>query len=72
VLALVSSAKYLLNDLAGDSAVRRGIPEVGQSKPQAVTIAPTNEPYYLDHSVVNQQDLPAEPNPAPMAIAAYD
>lgn len=33
---------------------------------QAVTTAPQR----LDHSVV--KDLPAEPNPAPMAVAAYD
>jgi hypothetical protein len=30
------------------------------------------EAYFLDHSVVNRQNLPDEPNPAPMAIAAYE
>ena len=30
------------------------------------------EPYHFDHSLVNKQNLPDEPNPAPRAVAAYD
>jgi hypothetical protein len=32
----------------------------------------TGEPYHFDHSVVNEQNLPEEPNPAPLAVAAYN
>jgi hypothetical protein len=30
------------------------------------------EPYHFDHAVVNEQNLPEEPNPSPLAVAAYN
>lgn len=34
--------------------------------------ASSQEPLYLDHSVLNNPDIISAPNPAPMAIGAYD
>jgi len=30
------------------------------------------QPYHFDHTVVNKQGLPDQPNAAPIAIAAYE
>jgi hypothetical protein len=42
-----------------------------QKVPLAADTAVGSEPYRLDHSVVERQNLPDEPNPAPLAVAAY-
>jgi hypothetical protein len=69
-LAFIGGAAYLVHTTAGgvelQSNPSRGITP---SKSDARAL---KEAYFLDHSVVNRQNLPTEPNPAPMAIAAYD
>ncbi len=46
--------------------------DASSSDAPALDAGITVEAYRIDHSVVNKQNLPDEPNPAPMAIAAYD
>jgi hypothetical protein len=69
-LAIIGGAAYLVHTAAGGvelhSNPSRG---VAPSKSDAQT---PKEAYFLDHSVVNRQNLPTEPNPAPMATAAYE
>jgi hypothetical protein len=47
-------------------------PTAAPSSLTAVTAAPKVLPLSLDHSVLNNPDLLPAPNPAPMAVAAYD
>jgi hypothetical protein len=71
-LAFIGGAAYLFHTAAG------GV-EVHSSPHTSLATAPSKSDeqapkaaYILDHSVVNRQNLPTEPNPAPMAIAAYE
>jgi hypothetical protein len=71
-LAFIGGAAYLVHTSAGDREVHPG-PNTSFSKDTGISDAPVpKEAYFLDHSVVNRQNLPTEPNPAPMAIAAYE
>jgi hypothetical protein len=71
-LAIIGGAAYLVHTAAGgvevDSSPRTSLGTV----PRKTDAQAPKEAYFLDHSVVNRQNLPTEPNPAPMAIAAYE
>jgi hypothetical protein len=71
-LAFIGGAAHLVHTAAGgvevDSSPRTSL---GTAPSKSDAQAP-KEAYFLDHSVVNRQNLPTEPNPAPMAIAAYE
>jgi hypothetical protein len=77
VLALASGALLLgpANSTAhkpdGDSS-KLSLNTTAHGDSTGVEAEVLGEPYHFDHSIVNRQDLPDEPNPAPRAIAAYD
>jgi hypothetical protein len=72
VLAYVGGAAYLFNTAPGDREARPTLQELRGIETRQANTAKHEEAYFLDHSVVNRQNLPTEPNPAPKAIAAYE
>lgn len=72
VLACVGGAAYMFNTAPGDREARPTLQELRGIETRQANTAKHEEAYFLDHSVVNRQNLPTEPNPAPKAIAAYE
>jgi hypothetical protein len=71
-LAFIGGVAYMVHTAAGGREVHQN-PHTSFGIDAAKSGAPApEEAYFLDHSVVNRQNLPTEPNPASMAIAAYE
>jgi hypothetical protein len=68
-LSLIDGANYLLLSAAEDREALHSPHNIDSGKSDIPT---KMEAYFLDHSVVNRENLSDEPNPGPMAIAAYE
>jgi hypothetical protein len=71
-LAFMGGAAYLVHTAAGGVEVDSGPRTSLGTAPSKSDAQAAKEAHFFDHSVVNRQNLPDEPNPAPMAIAAYE
>jgi hypothetical protein len=74
VIAAVAAVGLLLSPA---TSAYSGAPPVGASANVNVSGDVTGfeslaVPERIDHSMVNRQNLPDEPNPAPLAVASYD
>jgi hypothetical protein len=68
-LSFIGGATFMLSTAAEDREAKHTPPSIEWVKSD--TTVP-KEAYFLDQSVVNRENLPDEPNPGPMAIAAYE
>lgn len=68
-LSFIGGATFLLLTAAEDRQATHASHSIGSANSDATV---PKEAYFLDHSVVNRENLPDEPNPGPMAIAAYE
>jgi hypothetical protein len=68
-LSFIGGATFLLPTAAEDRETQHMPLSIGSGKSDAIV---PKEAYFLDQSVVNRENLPDEPNPGPMAIAAYE
>jgi hypothetical protein len=68
-LTFVGGAVFLLLSAAEDREVPHSSLSIGSGKSDETV---SKDAFSFDHSVVNRENLPDEPNPGPMAIAAYE
>jgi hypothetical protein len=68
-LSFIGGATFLLLTASEEREAPYAPRSMGSGQSDATD---PKEAYFLDHSVVNRENLPDEPNPGPMAIAAYE